>query len=182
MHDPFLLKDMDKACERVKRATGQKQKIVIYSDYDVDGVCSATVLGEYFKSINYPIEVYMPDRQKEGHGVNQTALELIVTNGAKLIITLDCGTTNIKEIEWAKNNGVDMIVVDHHQTVAGNPVAVAFINPYQEGDNYPFKGLCGTGLAFKLVSALETNDHPSLKWLPRFSSNGYCSRYDASFR
>ncbi|MEK7629671.1 MAG: single-stranded-DNA-specific exonuclease RecJ [Patescibacteria group bacterium] len=165
LHDPFLLKDMDKACERVKRATGQKQKIVIYSDYDVDGVCSATVLGEYFKSINYPIEVYMPDRQKEGHGVNQTALELIVTNGAKLIITLDCGTTNIKEIEWAKNNGVDMIVVDHHQTVAGNPVAVAFINPYQEGDNYPFKGLCGTGLAFKLVSALETNDHPSLKWL-----------------
>ncbi|MDP3799905.1 MAG: single-stranded-DNA-specific exonuclease RecJ, partial [bacterium] len=165
LHDPFLLKDMQLACERIKRAVDQKQKIVIYSDYDVDGVCSATVLGEYFKSIDYPIEVYMPDRQKEGHGVNQTALESIIANGAKLIITLDCGTTNIKEIEWAKNNGVDMIVVDHHQTVAGNPATVAFVNPYQEGDTYPFKGLCGTGLAFKLHCALKGGDSSSPKWL-----------------
>ncbi len=155
LHDPFLLKDMERACERVKHAIDQKEKIVIYADYDVDGVCSATVLGEYFKGINYPVEVYMPDRQKEGHGVNQTALESIVANGAKLIITLDCGTTNIKEIEWAKNNGVDVIVVDHHQVVDQPPPAYAFINPHQSSDSYPFKGLCGTGLAFKLVSALN---------------------------
>ncbi|MFY9493216.1 MAG: single-stranded-DNA-specific exonuclease RecJ [Minisyncoccia bacterium] len=157
LHDPFLLKDMDRACERVKRAVDQKERVVIYSDYDVDGVSSAAVLGEYFKDINYPIEVYIPDRQKEGHGVNQTALESIVAKGARLIITLDCGTTNIKEAAWAKEKGVDMIVVDHHQTVAGRPDAAAFINPHQKGDQYPFKGLCGTGLAFKLYLALKRN-------------------------
>ncbi len=155
LRKPFLLKDMRLACERVKRAIDQKEKIVIYSDYDVDGVCSATVLGEYFKNIDYPFEVYMPDRQKEGHGVNQAALESIILAGANLIITLDCGTTNINEIAWAKEKGVDMIVVDHHQTVAGRPVAAAFINPYQEGDNYPFKGLCGAGLAFKFYCGLR---------------------------
>lgn len=155
LHDPFLLKDMDLACGRVKRAIAQKQKIVIYADYDVDGVSAATVLGEFFKNINYPFEVYMPDRQKEGHGVNQVALESIVSNGANLVITLDCGTTNIKEVAWAKAKGVDVIVVDHHQAVAGRPEAAAFINPYQEGDGYPFKGLCGTGLAFKLHMALK---------------------------
>ncbi len=165
LHDLFLLKDMRLACERIKQAiygnptspeaSRGKEKIVIYSDYDVDGVCSATVLGEYFKGINYPVEVYMPDRQKEGHGVNQTALESIVSAGAKLIITLDCGTTNIKEIAWAKANGVDVIVVDHHQVVSGRPSGFAMINPHQEGDDYPFKGLCGTGLAFKLFCALS---------------------------
>ena len=172
LYDPFLLKDMDRACERVKRAVDQKERVVIYSDYDVDGVSSATVLGEYFKDINYPVEVYIPDRQKEGHGVNQTALESIVAKGAQLIITLDCGTTNIKEIAWAKEKGVDVIVVDHHQTVAGRPAVVAFINPHQEGDQYPFKGLCGTGLAFKLYLALKgskgnngVNGNGQEKWI-----------------
>ncbi|MBI2453967.1 MAG: single-stranded-DNA-specific exonuclease RecJ [Parcubacteria group bacterium] len=174
LHDPFLLKDMDKACERVKRAVGQKEKIVIYADYDVDGVSAATVLGEYFKNINYPFEVYMPDRQKEGHGVNRAALESIILAGAKLIITLDCGTTNVKEVAWAKSKEVDMIVADHHQTVSGRPEAAAFINQHQEGDNYPFKGLCGTGLAFKLHCALRSfseggigsnQNHGQEKWL-----------------
>ncbi len=171
LHDPFWLKDMRLACSRIRQAIDQKEKIVIYSDYDVDGVSAATVLGEYFKNINYPFEVYMPDRQKEGHGVNQTALEAIVSAGANLIITLDCGTTNINEIAWAKEQGVDMIVVDHHQTIAGRPSAVAFINPHQEGDEYPFKGLCGTGLAFKLHLALkgmegvETGKMGQEKWL-----------------
>jgi len=170
LHDPFLLKDMRLACERIKQAIDQKEKIVIYSDYDVDGVSSATVLGEYFKNINYPFEVYMPDRQKEGHGVNQTALEAIISAGANLIITLDCGTTNVKEIAWAKKQGVDMIVVDHHQTIAGRPSVVAFINPHQEGDNYPFKGLCGTGLAFKLYVALSLKVIPSATEGMTFSS------------
>ena len=155
LHDPFLLKDMDRACERVKRAVDRKEQIVIYADYDVDGISAATVLGEFFKNINYPVEVYMPDRQKEGHGVNQMALESIVSAGTKLVVTLDCGTTNVKEISWAKERGVDVIVVDHHRTVAGQPEAAAFINPHQEGDDYPFKGLCGTGLAFKLYVALK---------------------------
>ncbi len=165
LHKPFLLKDIQLACERIKRAIDHKEKIVIYADYDVDGVSSATVLGEYFKNINYPFEVYMPDRQKEGHGVNQTALESIIAGGAKLIITLDCGTTNIKEIAWAKEKNVDVIVVDHHQAVVGRPAAMAFINPHQEGDNYPFKGLCGTGLAFKLHLALKGQDDGQAKWL-----------------
>ena len=165
LHNPFLLKDMDKACERIKRAIDGQEKIVIYADYDVDGVCSATVVGEYFKSIDYLFEVYLPDRQKEGHGVNQVALESLAAGGAKLIITLDCGTTNIKEIEWAKNNRVDVIVVDHHQVVGEKPPAYAFINPHQEGDIYPFKGLCGTGLAFKLHLALKGDVGSSSKWL-----------------
>lgn len=167
LHDPFLLKDMRLACERIHKAVGGNEKIIIYSDYDVDGVCAATVLGEYFKGISYPFSVYLPDRQKEGHGVNQTALESIISNGANLIITLDCGTTNVKEIAWAKEKGLDAIVVDHHQTVVGRPAAVAFINPHQEGDEYPFKGLCGTGLAFKLYNGLkgENGGKGEEKWL-----------------
>lgn len=153
-HDPFLLKDMKLAGERIERAVENKEKIVIYSDYDVDGVCSATVLGEFFKLVDYPFSVYLPDRQKEGHGLNQLALESLVSSGAGLIITLDCGTTNLKEVSWAKEKGVDVIVVDHHQVIDQKPTAYAFINPHQEGDNYPFKGLCGTGLAFKMYCAL----------------------------
>ncbi|MBI4120074.1 MAG: single-stranded-DNA-specific exonuclease RecJ [Parcubacteria group bacterium] len=154
LHDPFLLKDMALACRRIEAAVAQKEKIVIYADYDVDGVCGATILGEYFKLLSYPFEVYLPDRQNEGHGFNQQALESLVSGGAKLIVTVDCGTTNLKEIGWAKEKRVDVIVVDHHQVVSEKPPAAALINPHQEGDEYPFKGLCGTGLAFKLFLAL----------------------------
>ncbi len=154
LHDPFLLKDMPAACERIYKAVNEKEKIVIYADYDVDGVCGATILGEFFKRLEYPFDVYLPDRQNEGHGLHQQALESLVSGGARLIITIDCGTTNLKEIGWAKEKGVDVIVLDHHQVVGERPPAAAFVNPHQEGDIYPFKGLCGTGLAFKLFVAL----------------------------
>lgn len=153
--NPFLLSGINETCQRIFRAVGNKEKIVIYSDYDVDGVCSSTILGEFFKWINYPFNVYIPDRQKEGHGLNQKAMELLASEGAKLIITVDCGTTNINEINWAVTQGVDTIVIDHHQVVGQNPPAVAFVNPHQNGDEYPFKDLCGTALAFKVFLALK---------------------------
>ncbi len=167
LYDPFLLKDMRLACERIHKAVLGQEKIIIYSDYDVDGVSAATVLSEYFRGINYPFEIYLPDRQKEGHGVNQNTLEQLIAAGANLIVTLDCGTTNSKEVQWAKDRGVDMIVVDHHKVIVGRPAAAAFINPHQIGDNYPFKDLCGTGLAFKLYQGLKKGSEKKgeEKWL-----------------
>ena len=162
LHDPFLLKNMKLACERIFKAMNKKEKIVIYSDYDVDGVSAATVLGEFFKRADYPFELYLPDRLKGGHGLNQSATELLVNTGANLIITLDCGTANIAELTWAKNKGVDVIVVDHHQVLHPVP-AYALVNPHQEGDEYPFKYLCGTGLAFKLFLAL-VKSYPLKEW------------------
>ena len=179
LNDPFLLSGINEACQRIFKAIENKEKIVVFSDYDVDGVSSATIMGEFFKWVGYPFDVYIPDRQKEGHGLNQKALESLVDGGVKLIITVDCGTTNINEISWAAAQGVDIIVIDHHQVVGQNPPATAFVNPHQNGDEYPFKDLCGTALAFKVFLALkklyvkpantfETRNSPkesSEKWL-----------------
>lgn len=164
LHDPWLLKDIEKAAKRIWRAIENKEKIVIYGDYDADGICASVILSEFFKSLECPFGIYTPDRRTEGYGLNMKALEGLIKDGAKLIITLDCGSTNIKEIAYAKNKGVEVIVIDHHQIVHDSPPAYALVNQHQSGDSYPFKGLCGTGLAFKLFQVLSSDSRAEGIW------------------
>lgn len=152
--DPFLLKDMTKAVARINQAIRDNQAIWVYGDYDVDGVTSVALMIKYFNSINYPIQYYIPDRVEEGYGVNKNALDEIAKSGGQLIITVDCGITSIEEVEYAKSLGVDMIITDHHHCHNILPDAYAIINPKQSDCQYPFKQLCGCGVAFKLIQAL----------------------------
>lgn len=164
LHDPFLLKDIKKSAERIWQAIEQKEKIMVYGDYDADGICASVILHEFFDKIDIDHGLYLPDRNIEGYGLNDKAIEKIISEGYKLIITLDCGTTNISQIAGAREAGVDVLVVDHHRVVDELPPAYALINPYQLGDTYPFKGLCGTGLAFKLFQALARDPRAGKRW------------------
>lgn len=163
-HDPHGLKHIDKAASRIWEAIEKEQTIRIFSDYDVDGVSAAAILHDFFDAVDYPAGVYIPDRREEGHGLNMQAVEDFIEDGVDLIITLDCGVTGHKEIARAAEAGVDVIVVDHHQVVGGLPPAYAVVDPHQEGDSYPFKGLCGAGLAFKLVQVLVEDERMDGRW------------------
>ncbi|QUH26730.1 single-stranded-DNA-specific exonuclease RecJ [Serpentinicella alkaliphila] len=154
LNDPYLLKDMDRAVSKIKKAIDEKQAIWIYGDYDVDGISSTAVLIKYFNLINFPVNYYIPDRIEEGYGINLSAIEKIASEGGNLIITVDCGITAVKEVEKAKELGIDVIITDHHECQRELPRAIAIINPKQDGCNYPFKMPCGCGIAFKLIQAL----------------------------
>lgn len=154
-HDPFLLKDMDKAVSRIKRAIADGEKILIYGDYDVDGMTAVTVLYSALKKLGAVAETYIPNRIEEGYGLNTFAIKKAHRLGVSLIITVDCGTSSFKEVEYAMALRIDVIVTDHHEIVDHRlPAAHAVINPLREGCNYPFKHLAGVGLAYKLVKAL----------------------------
>jgi len=157
LYDPFLFQDMEKAVKRIIRAIEQQEKIMIYGDYDADGVTSTTVLISALKKLGVKnIDSYIPDSNREEYGLNQTAIEQIIRDGYKLIITCDCGSSNKKEVEVANKSGVDVIITDHHlmpQNPQEIPPAYAIINPCFD-KNYPFKDLAGVGVAFKLVQAL----------------------------
>jgi single-stranded-DNA-specific exonuclease len=156
-HDPFLMKDMDKAVARVLKAIESKEKIVVYSDYDCDGIPGAVILHDFFKAINYEhFTVYIPDRHDEGYGLHRDAVETFIAQGTNLIITIDLGITAIPEIAYAQESGVDVIVTDHHIPHETLPPAFAILNPKQPGCDYPFKELCGSGVMFKLIQALMT--------------------------
>src|SRR3989339_185028 len=156
-HDPFLMKDMGKAVERILKAIEQKEKIIIYSDYDADGIPGAVVLHDFFKKINYEnFENYIPHRHDEGYGLNKEAIKKFSKNGASLIITIDCGISDSKEVKEAQKMGVDVIVTDHHIVGENLPPAFAVLNPKQKDCNYPDDVLAGAGVAFKLVQALIT--------------------------
>jgi|CXWK01.1.fsa_nt_gi single-stranded-DNA-specific exonuclease len=164
IHDPFLMKDMDRAVDRVMSAiesnkggqAGEKQeKIVIYSDYDADGIPGAVVLHDFFKKIGFTnFENYIPDRHEEGFGVNLDAVETIAAGGATLIITIDCGITDVLPITRAKELGIDTIITDHHEPNGDIPPAYAILNPKQSDCAYPFKFLCGAGVIYKFVQAM----------------------------
>ena len=156
LHDPFLLKDMDKAVDRIILAIAQKEKILIYGDYDVDGTTSSSILYRFFKRLDLEVEVYIPSRFEEGYGLSMAAVDKIKDNGCKLIITVDCGISSIAEVDELNNLGFDIIITDHHQCQEELPKAIAVINPHREDSDYPFKELCGVGVAFKLISALST--------------------------
>lgn len=157
MHDPYLLKDMDKAVERIKKALSEKEKITIYGDYDVDGITSIAILYKHFKEMGMDVEYYIPDRIQEGYGVNKVALDKIKANGTKVLITVDTGITAIDETEYAKSIGLDIIITDHHECKEQIPNSYAAIDPKRKDCGYPFKNLAGVGVAFKLIQALDDN-------------------------
>ncbi|PIP87411.1 single-stranded-DNA-specific exonuclease RecJ [Candidatus Campbellbacteria bacterium CG22_combo_CG10-13_8_21_14_all_36_13] len=155
VHDPFLLKDMDKSVERIIKAVSDNQKVVIFSDYDTDGIPGAVVLHDFFKKIGFEnFTNYIPHRNKEGFGLNTDAIQKFVDEGVKLLITIDCGTANNREVEFANEAGIDVIITDHHLPNGDLPDAYAILNPKQPGCEYPFKELCGAGVVFKLVQGL----------------------------
>ena len=156
--NPMTMLDMDKAVERIKSALEEKEKIVIYGDYDVDGITSTALLFGFLKSMGADIEYYIPDRKDEGYGINIIAVNKLIKEGVKLLITVDCGITAIGEIEFAKLQGMDVVVTDHHTCKERIPTAaVAVLNPKREDDEYEFDALAGVGVAFKLVLALAMN-------------------------
>lgn len=155
LHDPYLMSGMKKAVERIIKAVDKKEKIIVYSDYDCDGVCGAVILTSFFRKVGADFEIYIPDREKEGYGLNKQALEYLKNKSANLIITVDCGITNLDEANLAKKYGIDVIITDHHQVPEKLPKACAVIDPHQKGDVYPFKYLSGAAVAFKLAVALS---------------------------
>lgn len=158
MHDPFLMKDMDKATERINLAKANNEKITIYGDYDVDGITSIAILYKYLKNMGIEVDYYVPDRMVEGYGVNRDALDKIRAKGSSLIITVDTGITAVEEAEYAKSIGLDFIVTDHHECKEKIPDVYAAIDPKRKDCPYPFKSLAGVGVVFKLIQALDGKD------------------------
>ena len=149
-HDPFLMRDMEKACVRLYEAIDAGEKIVIYADYDCDGIPGALILRDLFKKVDYKnFEVYIPKRNSEGYGLNLSAMKQFAENGVKLIITVDLGITAVAEVTQAEVNGIDVIIMDHHLSSAVLPRAYAILNP--KIDDYPEKMLCGAGVVFKFI-------------------------------
>ena len=168
LHDPFLLKDLKETIKRIQRAAEKKEKVAIFADYDADGICGAVLLNEILKSVGIYPEIYIPDRNKEGYGLNLKAIEEIAKKGVSLILTIDCGVTDLEEVKLANKLGMDVIIVDHHEIPKKLPPALAIINPKQKNDKYPFKHLSATGVAFKLVQGFfKTEKFPVSreKWL-----------------
>ncbi|TET80558.1 MAG: single-stranded-DNA-specific exonuclease RecJ [Anaerolineales bacterium] len=153
-YDPFLMSGMDQAVERLLTAARSRENIVIYGDYDADGVTATALLVEVLRRIGASVEHYIPNRFDEGYGLNHDALTKIRERGGELVITVDCGVRAVDEIEHAVSLGLEVIVTDHHQPGLHLPPAFAVINPSQKGDSYPFKGLAGVGVAYKLAQAL----------------------------
>jgi single-stranded-DNA-specific exonuclease len=152
--DPFLFADMPKAAERVLRAVRSGERIVVYGDYDTDGVTATAMLVDFLKSIGASASAYIPSRFEEGYGLNRPALEELSAQGAKLVITVDCGARSVGEAEFALVKKLDLIITDHHAPGAEEPPAFAFLNPKRSGCIYPEKNLSGVGVAFRLVQAL----------------------------
>lgn len=156
LHDPFELRDMEKSVERIKKAIRQKEKILVYGDYDADGITGVAILVTFFKKQGVDVDWYLPNRLQEGYGLNMEAVKFIKSKGVKLVITVDCGTSDREEVSYLADNGIDTIVVDHHRPQKENlPAAYAIINPLHPECSYPFKELSGAGLAYKLVCALS---------------------------
>jgi len=165
LHDPFLIKGMELAVERILRAIKNKESIRLFCDYDVDGVTSAAFLTHFFRDIGVSVGYYLPERMKEGYGLNEDAIKLIRKEGASLMITADCGITAVNEVELALSLGLDVIITDHHQVGSqGLPNAVAVLNPQRSDCQYPYRFLSGVGLAFKLALAVRTSLHKKMGW------------------
>ena len=153
LHDPFLMKDMDLAVERVHKAVTSKEKILVYGDYDVDGTTAVALVYSFLQRFTRDIGFYVPDRYDEGYGVSAKGIDWAAKNGYGLIITLDCGIKALEKVEYAKKKGIDVIVCDHHLPEDSLPGAVAVLDPKREDCHYPFDDLSGCGVGFKLVQA-----------------------------
>ena len=155
--DPFLLKDMEKAVERIKKAVSNREKIMIYGDYDVDGITSVAALFRYLTFKGADVCCYIPERVNEGYGLNTLAIEKFAGDGVKLIITVDSGITAHEEINFARGLGIDVVITDHHECREELPDAVAVVNPHRQDSEYPFRELAGVGVVFRLICAYEGN-------------------------
>ena len=166
MHDPFLMKDMDKAVERIHTAQQQKEGVLIFGDYDVDGTTSVALAYSFFKDKFDKIDYYIPDRYKEGYGISNDGIDYAKANGLSLIIALDCGIRSIDKIDYATSLGIDFIICDHHLPGAEIPKAVAVLDPKRGDCEYPFKELAGCGIGLKLAQAYsQVNDLDEREYL-----------------
>ncbi len=157
--NPFLMKDMDIAVDRLNDAMGRKERILVYGDYDVDGCTAVALVYKFLQQFYSNIDYYIPDRYDEGYGVSKKGIDFAHETGVKLIIILDCGIKAIKEIEYAKSLGIDFIICDHHVPDDVMPPAVAILNPKRPDDPFPFKHLCGCGVGFKFMQAFAKNNN-----------------------
>ena len=153
LHDPFLMKDMDKAVKRIQEAINSGEKILIYGDYDVDGTTSVALVYRFFSAFYDSLIFYVPDRFHEGYGISLDGINHAIEQGVKLIIALDCGIKEVEKVKYAKEHGVDVIICDHHTPDEIIPSAVAILNPKQQDCTYPYNELSGCGIGFKLVQA-----------------------------
>lgn len=154
LHDPFLLKDMDKAVERIKKAVAEQEKIMIFGDYDVDGITGAALLYDFFKKVGADVHCTLPHRENDGYGMKGYFMDRFKEAGVQLIVTVDCGTSNLEEIKLANSLGIETVVTDHHTIPKELPPAVAVVNPHREDCSYPNKEICGSSIAYKLITAL----------------------------
>ncbi len=158
LHNPFLMKDMDKAVECLNRAMGSKQRIMIYGDYDVDGTTAVALVYKYLQNYYSNIEYYIPTRYEEGYGISRKSIDYALENDVKLVIVLDCGIKAIEEIQYAKDRGIDFIICDHHMPDEELPPAVAILNPKMPGSTYPCQHLSGCGVGFKFMQAFAMSN------------------------
>ena len=158
LHDPFLLRDMEKAVERISRAIREQETVAVYGDYDVDGITATCLLTQFLRTLGGQVVSYIPDRTEEGYGLNNHAIDALARQGVTLIVTVDCGITAAQEVEYARALGVDVVITDHHQCKEVLPQAVAVVDPRRPDCSYPFPDLAGVGVALKLALALTAPD------------------------
>jgi single-stranded-DNA-specific exonuclease len=168
LHDPFLMRDMDKAVYRIERALRNREKILVWGDYDVDGTTAVALVYTFLKSIYKDVGFYIPDRYTEGYGVSKAGVDFAVENNYSLIIALDCGIKAVENITYAYNQSIDFIIVDHHRPGDTLPPAFAILDPKRNDCNYPYKELSGCGLGFKLVQAFSKKNRLPFKRLEKF--------------
>ncbi|MBS9774849.1 MAG: single-stranded-DNA-specific exonuclease RecJ [Tenacibaculum sp.] len=168
LHNPYLLKDMDCAVKRIERAIKNKENILIYGDYDVDGTTAVSLVYLYLKTFYPNIYTYIPDRYTEGYGISYTGIDFAHNNNFSLIIALDCGIKAIEKINYAKEKNIDFIICDHHKPADKLPQAVAILNPKRKDCNYPYKELCGCGVGFKLIQALAEKRNQTINDLASY--------------
>lgn len=156
LHDPFLMRDMDKAVARIEEAIANRENILIYGDYDVDGTTAVALMASFLRERHPHVATYIPDRYTEGYGVSMQGIDFAANNGVSLLITLDCGIKAVAQVAYAQKKGIDCIICDHHRPGSVLPKAVAILDPKREDCPYPYKELCGCGVGFKLIQALAS--------------------------
>ncbi len=160
--DPFLMKNMDKAVDRIEKAKDLGEKIMVYGDYDVDGTTAVSIVYSFLKNTHKKVDFYIPDRYAEGYGISYKGIDFAVENGYSLLISLDCGIKAVEKVDYAKEKGLDIIIGDHHRPGDVIPNAVAVLDPKQDDCNYPFKELSGAGVGFKLIQAITIRSGASV--------------------
>lgn len=168
LHDPFLMKDMDKAVSRIEFAIANEENIMVYGDYDVDGTTAVSLMSSYLSSTYPNVATYIPDRYDEGYGISYKGIDYASDNDISLIIALDCGIKALEKITYAKGKNIDFIICDHHRPGPEVPDATAILDPKQDDCNYPFDELCGCGVGFKLIQALSSKKGKTIEDLTEY--------------